>query len=115
MGGTARQLAVITAAADVLDAELVDDAGAAGASVVVHTDRDRHLSPETVAAIEASVADSTRRAYGTDRAAFTAWCETESRTTVPASAETMAEWIRHLTVTPRPRTGRRPSSAPCPR
>ncbi|MBH5131258.1 site-specific integrase [Streptomyces sp. HB-N217] len=105
MGETARQLAVITAAADVVDAELVDDE-TAGASVVVHTDRDRHLSPETVAAIEASVADSTRRAYGADRAAFAAWCAEEDRTAVPASAETMAEWVRHLTVTPRPRTQR---------
>jgi site-specific recombinase XerD len=106
MSGTARQLAVVTAA-EVVDAELVDDE-TAGASAVVHTGRDRHLSPETVAAIEASVADSTRRAYRTDRDAFTAWCDGEDRTTVPASAETMAEWVRHLTVTPRPRTNRPP-------
>ncbi|MFE0449100.1 tyrosine-type recombinase/integrase [Streptomyces fungicidicus] len=69
-------------------------------------DRDRHLSPETAAAIAASVAASTRRAYGADRAAFAAWCAEQSRTAVPASAETMAEWVRHLTVIPRPRTGR---------
>ncbi|MET8394519.1 site-specific integrase [Streptomyces anthocyanicus] len=105
MDGTARQLAVVTVAADVVEAELVDDE-TAGASPVVHTGRDRHLSPETVAAIQASVADSTRRAYGADRDAFTAWCAKEDRTAVPASAETLAEWVRHLTVTPRPRTKR---------
>ncbi|WP_234043353.1 tyrosine-type recombinase/integrase [Streptomyces marianii] len=99
------RLLAVPAAADVVDGELVDDE-TAGAEVVVHTDRDRHLSPETVAAIEASVADSTRRAYGADREAFTAWCATEGRATVPASAETMAEWVRHLTVTSRPRTNR---------
>ncbi|MFJ7148307.1 type ISP restriction/modification enzyme [Streptomyces sp. NPDC100445] len=114
MGRTLRQLPVITAAADVVDAELVDDE-TAGASVVVHADRDRHLSPETVAAIRASVADSTRRAYGTDRNAFAAWCLQEGRTAVPASAETMAEWARHLTVTARPRTNRPagPSTIEC--
>ena len=93
------------AADDVVDAELVDDA-AVGTTVPVHTDVDRHLSPETVAAIEASAAASTRRAYGTDRAAFAAWCAEQGRTAVPASGETMAEWVRHLTVTPRPRTSR---------
>lgn len=103
MEAAVRQLAV-TQADEVVDAELVDDGAPAGA-VAVHTDRDRHLSPETVAAIEASAADSTRRAYGTDRAAFTAWCAGEGRTTVPASGETMAEWVRHLTVAPRKRTG----------
>ncbi|OSP32091.1 integrase, partial [Streptomyces sp. 13-12-16] len=82
MEAAVRQLAV-TQADEVVDAELVDDGAPAGA-VAVHTDRDRHLSPETVAAIEASAADSTRRAYGTDRAAFTTWCAGEGRTTVPA-------------------------------
>ncbi|WP_461712342.1 site-specific integrase [Streptomyces sp. DSM 41013] len=104
MSGTGRQLAV-TAAAEVVDAELVDDE-TAGASVAVHTDRDRHLSPETVAAIEESAAASTRRAYATDRELFAAWCAEEGRVPVPASGETMAEWVRHLTVTPRPRTGK---------
>lgn len=93
--------------ADVVDAELVPG-GAASTAVAVPTARDRQLSPETVAAIEASVAESTRRAYGADRAAFAAWCEVEGRTAVPASAETMAEWVRHLTVTSRPRTNRPP-------
>ncbi|WP_406723500.1 tyrosine-type recombinase/integrase [Streptomyces sp. GD-15H] len=96
-------LAVVTAA-DVVDAELVD--GETTGAELVHTDRDRHLSPETVAAIEASAAASTRRAYGADRDLFAAWCQEQGRTAVPASGETMAEWVRHLTVTPRPRTNR---------
>jgi site-specific recombinase XerD len=104
MGGPGRQLAVAVAD-EVVDAELVDER-THGAEVAVHTDRDRHLSPETVAAIEASAAASTRRAYGADRDAFATWCAEEDRTTVPASGETMAEWVRHITVTPRPRTGR---------
>ncbi|MFC8408591.1 site-specific integrase [Streptomyces griseoincarnatus] len=93
------------AVTDVVDGELVDDE-TAGAPVAVHTDRDRHLSPETVAAIEESAAASTRRAYATDRELFAAWCAEEGRVPVPASGETMAEWVRHLTVTPRPRTGK---------
>ncbi|WP_226028926.1 hypothetical protein [Streptomyces hyderabadensis] len=52
-GRSAGRLAVVTAAADVVEAELVDDE-TAGASVVVPTGRDRHLSPGTVAAVEAS-------------------------------------------------------------
>ncbi|MFE0824155.1 tyrosine-type recombinase/integrase [Streptomyces sp. NPDC058847] len=104
MGVPGRQLAVAVAD-EVVDAELVDE-GPGGADVAVHTDRDRHLSPETVAAIEASAAASTRRAYGADRDAFAAWCAEEGRVPVPASGETMAEWVRHLTVTPRPRTNR---------
>ncbi|MFE2768760.1 tyrosine-type recombinase/integrase [Streptomyces albidoflavus] len=103
MGESARQLAVPLD--EVLDAELVEDDGPAGTELV-RTGKDRHLSPGTVAAIAASVPDSTRRAYGADREAFTAWCAEEDRTPLPATAETMAEYVRHLTVTPRPRTGR---------
>ncbi|MEU7267105.1 site-specific integrase [Streptomyces albidoflavus] len=131
MGETGRQLAVPEADEAVV-AELVDEdpalfpvpadpgrhprpfitdadwtpESAGAAQPDVHTDRDRHLSPETVAAIEASVADSTRRAYSTDRDAFASWCADEGRVPVPASGETMAEWVRSLTVTPRPRTGK---------
>ncbi|MEU1216621.1 tyrosine-type recombinase/integrase [Streptomyces sp. NPDC005790] len=103
MGALGAKLAVPDGG-DVVEAELVDDRPPG--TELAPVDRDRHLSPETAAAIAASVAASTRRAYGADREAFAAWCATEGRTVVPASAETMAEWVRHLTVTPRPRTGR---------
>ncbi|MFF1278016.1 hypothetical protein ACFVZC_32225 [Streptomyces marokkonensis] len=91
---------------DIVEAELVDDRPPR--AELATADRDRHLSPETAAAIAASVAASTRRAYGADRKAFAAWCAAEGRTTVPASAETMAEWVRHLTVTRGPAPGGRP-------
>lgn len=60
-------------------------------------------------AITASVPASTCRAYGADREAVTAWCAEEGRTPRPATAETMAEYVRHLTVIPRPST-KRPAS-----
>ncbi|MET9987137.1 hypothetical protein [Streptomyces rochei] len=92
------------AVVDTVDDELIDAAPAGTELVAV--DRDQHLSPETVAANEESVAASPpRRAYGADRAAFAAWCAQEGRTAVPASGETMAEWVQHPTVTPRKRTG----------
>ncbi|MFJ4343331.1 site-specific integrase [Streptomyces sp. NPDC088915] len=105
MSSAGRALAV-PAASDIVDAELVNGDETAASGVDVRTARDRHLSAETVAAIEASAAASTRRAYAADREAYLAWCRQEDRTVVPASAETMAEWVRHLTVTPRPRTDR---------
>ncbi|WP_257230833.1 hypothetical protein [Streptomyces sp. UH6] len=55
------------------------------AAVAVPAGRDRELSAETAAAIEASVAASTRRAYAADRRAFATWCTEQDRTTVPAS------------------------------
>ncbi|NYV74532.1 hypothetical protein HW445_09450, partial [Streptomyces sp. UH6] len=57
---------------DVVDAELVEDSAAA--AVAVPAGRDRELSAETAAAIKASVAASTRRAYAADRRAFATWC-----------------------------------------
>lgn len=95
-------------AADVIDAELVGDVGGTGTELAA-VDRDRHLSAGTVAAIEAAVPSSTRRAYGADRSAFAAWCEQAERSPLPATGESVAEYVRHLTVTPRPRTGK-PSS-----
>ncbi|MFB6832145.1 hypothetical protein [Streptomyces hydrogenans] len=91
--------------ADVVDAELVPG-GSPDTEVAVPIPRDRQLSPETIAAIAASTAASTRRAYAADREAFTAWSSREGRMVLPASGETMAEWVRHLTVTPRSRTNR---------
>lgn len=91
-------------AAEIVVAELVEETP--GAGVAVHTDRDRRLSAETVEAIKSSAAASTRRAYAADRKAFEKWCAEQGRTAVPATGETMAEWVRHMTVAPRPRTGR---------
>ncbi|MFJ4924078.1 site-specific integrase [Streptomyces sp. NPDC088736] len=63
------------------------------------------LSDAARDALSAGTADSTRRAYRTDWAQFTAWCA-GGRRALPASPETVVEYVTHLTVTPRPRTGR---------
>ncbi|WP_431777006.1 tyrosine-type recombinase/integrase [Streptomyces cucumeris] len=67
------------------------------------------LSPEAREALAAGRADSTRRAYREDRAAFLTWCAEHGHTPLPAAPQTLIEYATHLTRTPRPRTGR-PSS-----
>lgn len=69
----------------------------------------RQLSPEAQAALAAGRADSTRRAYRQDREAFVAWCAARGEQPVPATQDLLVEYATHLTLTPRPRTGR-PSS-----
>jgi site-specific recombinase XerD len=46
--------------------------------------------------LTASKAPATLRAYRSDWAAFTAWCETHAVTPIPASAETIARYITDL-------------------
>ncbi|WP_405668321.1 tyrosine-type recombinase/integrase [Streptomyces sp. NBC_00055] len=50
--------------------------------------------------------DSTRLMYSADMAAFTAWCGSIGRRPLPATPETVTEYVAHLTVTPSPQTGR---------
>lgn len=69
-------------------------------------DIDRTLSAATIGAILDSVPDSTRRAYAADRERFILWCASVGRTSMPATAETMAEYAHHMTTAPLPRTGR---------
>lgn len=64
------------------------------------------LSPEAQAALAAGRADSTRRAYREDREAYIAWCAKRGDQPVPATQELLIEYATHLTLTPRPRTGR---------
>ncbi|MFG2436494.1 tyrosine-type recombinase/integrase [Streptomyces sp. NPDC048508] len=64
------------------------------------------LSGAAREALAAGTADSTRRAYSSDWAEFTNWCEANSRPPLPASPETVVEYVAALTTTPRPRTGR---------
>lgn len=66
----------------------------------------RQLSPEAQAALAAGRADSTRRAYREDREAFIKWCATRGEQPVPATQDLLVEYVTHLTLTPRPRTGR---------
>ncbi|GIH97412.1 site-specific integrase [Planobispora siamensis] len=60
------------------------------------TGTDATLSATTAARITASVPETTRRAYAGDWNRFTAWCARAGRTALPASAETLAEYVSAL-------------------
>lgn len=64
------------------------------------------LSAAAREALDAGTADSTRRAYANDWAEFTAWCTTTGHRPLPASPETVVEYVAALTTIQRPRTGR---------
>ncbi|MFC8724302.1 tyrosine-type recombinase/integrase [Streptomyces bacillaris] len=66
----------------------------------------RQLSDEARAALAAGRADSTRKAYREDREAFIAWCKKQGEQPLPATQDLLIEYVTHLTLTPRPRTGR---------
>ncbi|MGC4927243.1 tyrosine-type recombinase/integrase [Streptomyces sp. DT117] len=66
----------------------------------------RQLSDEARAALAAGRADSTRKAYREDRKAFIAWCKKQDEQPLPATQDLLIEYVTHLTLTPRPRTGR---------
>jgi site-specific recombinase XerD len=82
--------------------EIVRHAAAAPAVL----DRDRELSAAARQAVADGVPSSTRRAYTADMAAFTAWCSAAGRRPLPATPETVTEYVAHLAVTPSARTGR---------
>ncbi|GLW26806.1 hypothetical protein Mame01_68480 [Microbispora amethystogenes] len=71
-----------------------------------HGEADLSLSAAARAAIEAGVPASTRRAYARDWSAFTAWCSATGRSPLPATAQTVTEYVTHLTAAPSARTGR---------
>lgn len=60
---------------------------------------DRSLSPEAAAMVTAGLADNTTRAYTRHWATFTRWCELTGRSPLPATRETLAEYVHHLTGT----------------
>lgn len=64
------------------------------------------LSGAALEALAAGTADSTRRAYSADWRTFTDWCTAAGFRPLPATPETVVEYVTHLTLTPRPRTGR---------
>lgn len=66
----------------------------------------RPLSAAAREALDAGTADSTRRAYSTDWQTFTAWCASHGHTPLPATPETVVEYVAALTTIPRSRTGR---------
>ncbi len=67
---------------------------------------DATLTPAARSALEAAIPHSTRRAYARERKAFTDWCASYDRTPIPATAQTLAAYVTHLTTTPSPRTRR---------
>lgn len=75
----------------------------------VHSSRDLELSDDTRQAIEDSIPENTKRAYGRQWETFEKWCTEQDRTPLPATAQTLAQYVRHLTVTPSKRTGRTPA------
>jgi len=79
-------------------AELVPVEG--GVEVAGHTDADRYLSDGTRRRILDSVPTNTTLAYTRQWTAFRAWCADQGRTALPATAETLAEYVAHLADTP---------------
>lgn len=72
----------------------------------VHSAADLSLSDAARAAVLAGIPASTRRAYAGDWSTFTAWCAERGRVPLPATAETVTEYVTHLTLTPSAKTGR---------
>lgn len=58
--------------------------------------RDRAVSTTTAQRVRDSVPDNTRRAYTRVWAGFTTWCEHADRSPLPATPETLAEYVSHL-------------------
>lgn len=79
--------------------------------IAIPTAADRTLSAAARSAIAAGVPASTSRAYTSDWKAFAAWCSQHDRTPLPATPETIVEYVTHLTHTPSGRgTPRSPQS-----
>lgn len=54
---------------------------------------DAVLSDRALARVAASVAENTRRAYRADWADFASWCATEERSALPATPQTLTEYV----------------------
>jgi site-specific recombinase XerD len=63
---------------------------------VIHTDADLTVSEATRARIYDGVPANTRRAYSRQWSEFTAWCSERGRTYLPATPQTLAEYVRVL-------------------
>jgi site-specific recombinase XerD len=62
-------------------------------SAVALTSADTVLSDRAIARVTASVAENTRRAYRADWTDFAAWCEECGRSALPATPQTLGEYI----------------------
>jgi integrase len=65
-------------------------------AVVAHTDADLVVSESTRARIHDGVSPNTRRAYERQWDEFVTWCTRAGRMPVPATAETLADYVGHL-------------------
>ncbi|WP_337826237.1 site-specific integrase [Pseudonocardia sp. UM4_GMWB1] len=79
---------------DSANAEL--EPAAVGEIVEARPAADAYLSEATRARIVDSVPTNTRRAYARQWAAFTDWCAAAGRTALPATPQTLAEYVAHL-------------------
>lgn len=77
-----------------------------GAAVVPIAAEPGGLSPAARAAVAAGVPESTRRAYNHDAAEFGRWCAANGHAALPATPDTVTEYVAHLIHTPRENTGR---------
>ncbi len=62
-------------------------------------DTDHRLSDKAAALVARGLASNTRAAYERHWAPFQRWCRLRGRTSLPATAETLAEYVHHLTET----------------
>jgi integrase len=65
------------------------------AGVVPH-DPNTALSPAALDRLDRSIPDNTKTAYRRQARDFVAWCEERGRDTLPASAQTLADYVSHL-------------------
>ncbi|WP_055625773.1 tyrosine-type recombinase/integrase [Streptomyces hirsutus] len=66
------------------------------ASAAVPASRTGGLSAEARAAVEEGIPAETRRGYASDWARFTAWCADTGRRALPATGDTLTEYLTHL-------------------
>jgi integrase len=65
------------------------------ADVVPH-DPNTVLSPAALDRLDRSIPENTKTAYRRQARDFVAWCEERGRDTLPASAQTLADYVSHL-------------------
>jgi integrase len=70
-----------------------------GTRALAATDPDHQLSEDAAALVARGLADNTRAAYERHWAPYERWCHLRGRTPLPATAETLAEYVHHLTST----------------
>ncbi|MTE22624.1 tyrosine-type recombinase/integrase, partial [Streptomyces sp. TRM43335] len=68
--------------------------------------RDAELARMVREDLAALMPKGTSRAYRSDVEQYEQWCRTEHLPSAPATADQLAAYVKHLTVTPRPRTKR---------